>query len=826
MVRAGLLWSKRYLDRHPISVGFAAVVLLASLLTGTLWGQDASALGTGPLAVFSAERWWTPLTALIVPSSAIDAAVAILLALTALAYAETLLGRLRLLWVLAVTGLVGVSVAIGIHSALWTITDLRPVEADEVPVLDPVIAIAGAVMAATGIASALWRRRLRLVGFSVLGMFALYAGDADSWYRIASALVGLLVGFVLARTHPQHPWHRSSTRETRSLLAALVAVSGLGPLAAILAGGGRGPFSLVIDAFEQYDQDIIDRCAKVYQPVCDHQVALLVTRGVGPALLALAPLALLLVAALGLRQGRRAGWVLAVAVEGVLAGLALYVLISGRVSIDQWTDGTGLEYVLWGTASIIVPLAMVAALVAARRRFPIRATRRTTRVVAACIAGTFLLCVTVFLVAETLLRRSFDVDPTPIDLFVEALRRFIPPAFLEGIKQTPYPRHGLALFVYQWVGVVFWAVVAGGTVGLYRRPQHPADDDSTLYRDLLRRGGGTLGFLGTWEGNSYWYSADRQCAVAYRLVGDVALAIADPLTPVDRRADTVRAFVDHCIGRGWVPVFYSIHEEFLPVFDEMGWEYTSVGEETVMLLSDLTFEGKAWQKVRQPLTRAEREGVSAVWTRWVDLTPAMVRQIGEIDEQWVADKALPEMGFTLGSLREVKDPDVALLLAVDAQGRIQAVTSWMPSWRNGVRTGWTLDFMRRRADGPNGMMEFVIAKAALQAKSDGIEELSLSGAPLAIKPDAARPASAEPDEPTVMTTLLAWLAAVLEPAYGFASLFRFKSKFRPVYRTIYIAYGDPVELARIGVAVGRAYLPSASGRDVLAVVRGSRENEK
>lgn len=174
------------------------------------------------------------------------------------------------------------------------------------------------------------------------------------------------------------------------------------------------------------------------------------------------------------------------------------------------------------------------------------------------------------------------------------------------------------------------------------------------------------------------------------------------------------------------------------------------------------------------------------------------------------------MGFTLGGLDELDDPEVALLLAVDAEGRVQAVTSWMPSWQDGRTVGWTLDFMRRRDDAPNGVMEFLIARAALLMKDQGVEVLSLSGAPLATRP---RTEDEEPADPTALSAFLGWLAAALEPVYGFASLFRFKSKFLPQYRTMHMAYADPVELASIGAAVGRAYLPDASPREYVAVAR-------
>lgn len=805
---------RRYITEHVVAVSAAGLVLACAAFTGTLWGDDGSLWGVGPVAVFSQGRWWTPLTAIFVPDSAVDTILTILLALTGFAYAERLLGRLRLLGVTLVVALAGNLVATAVHALLWTVSDLRPVEAAETPVLDPATAMVGALMAASALASALWRRRIRVVGFAVLAMFALYAGDTDAWYRLVAAVLGLLVGLWLVRGTPRRSWHRSSTRETRSITALVVAVTGLGPLAAVLAGGGRGPLSFAVSFFTQYDENLVDLCATRYSPLCDHQLAVVVTRGVGPGLMALVPVALLLVAALGLRRGRRSALVLAVVVEALIGVLAIWSVIAGTVSVGPWGDPTWLEYGLWAVAAIGVSLAMACALVVLRRFFPVRADRRAVLWFTGTVSATLAACAATHLVAESIFRQTYVQRVSVTDLLVETLRRFVPPSFLRNLGQPPYPTHGAALLIYQWVGVLFWAVFIVAMLRMYRFPQHAVVADHERYRRLLRRGGGTLGFMGTWRGNDHWYTADGTGAVAFRRVGDVALAIADPLCVPGQRDQTVRAFVDHCADQGWSPAFYSIHDEYLPIFRDMGWAYTSVGEETVMVLAELTLTGKAWQKVRQPMTRAERDGFVALWTRWDDLTADQIAQIREIDEQWVADKALPELGFTLGSIEEAKDPDVALVLAVDPEERIQVVTSWMPSWRSGRRVGWTLDYMRRRVDGPNGLMEFVIVKTALRAKDDGLEVVSLSGAPLASKPGGA----AESDR-TLLASLLEQVAGALEPAYGFASLFRFKSKFRPEYRTLYLAYSDPVELPSIGMAVLRAYLSEPSARELVAVAR-------
>jgi lysylphosphatidylglycerol synthetase-like protein (DUF2156 family) len=182
---------------------------------------------------------------------------------------------------------------------------------------------------------------------------------------------------------------------------------------------------------------------------------------------------------------------------------------------------------------------------------------------------------------------------------------------------------------------------------------------------------------------------------------------------------------------------------------------------------------------------------------------------------------MPEMGFTLGSLDELNDPDVRLLLAIDGGHTIHAVTSWLPVYRNGIIDGWTLDFMRRRSDGFRAGMEFLIAIAALSLKDEGYAFISLSGAPL------ARPNHVSPSPPGTagqLTTggldrLLDWLGATLEPVYGFRSLLAFKAKFQPRYEPLYMLYPDAAALPAIGNAITRAYLPTLNLGETLALAR-------
>ncbi|MFG6492340.1 bifunctional lysylphosphatidylglycerol flippase/synthetase MprF [Microbacterium sp. P03] len=812
------------LRRRPVTIGFTILTVLATATAWAVAGGFPQALAAGPTTIYEQGRWWAPLTALLVSDSPIDLIASALLIVVFLGFAEKLLGPARTIWIGLSVGATAILVSSALQAALWQITDLRPVEGSEMPVLDPTIATVAVIMAATPFASALWRRRTRVTGFAALAMFALYAGDADSWYRLIAALVGLAVGVVLFRRtgeirSPLPVMHRSSTRETRSLVAAIVAVTGLGPVAALIAGGGRGPLSLAVASFGQFNDELVERCTERYLPLCDHQFALLVTRGAGPAVMALVPVALLVIAAWGLRRGRRSAFILAVATNVALILLAVGSLWAGTVVFDADSSGTWPEYALWVSSSLLLPLAVTIVLWSTSARFRARAPRQAVARFAATVGVAFAVCAGTFLVVESFSRRAFDTPPRVVDLLVETVRRFIPPVFLQSLGQPPYPRTGAALLTYQWVGVAFWAVVAIAMFRLYRATRLPeAVMDERLFRALLRRGyGGSLGFLGTWPGTLHWFSDDLQSAVAYRVHRGVAIAVGDPVCAPEQSAQTIRSFAEFCVHQGWTPVFYSIHDDFLPTFDEMGWSHMSVGEETLLDLRSLDTSAKKWSKVRYALNRAEREGVRAEWTTWHDLPVTISSQIVEISEQWVAEKSLPEMGFTLGSLDELRDDDVRLLVAIDPHDRVQAVTSWLPSWSAGAVDGWTLDFMRRRDDSPNGMMEFLLAKAAQLMQNDGVSMLSLSGAPLATKP--ATDAETTDASPTAVTVFLGWMARVLEPAYGFASLFRFKSKFSPSYRSLHLAYADPLTLPSVGSALAQAYLPTASSRQYVALAR-------
>jgi lysylphosphatidylglycerol synthetase-like protein (DUF2156 family) len=338
---------------------------------------------------------------------------------------------------------------------------------------------------------------------------------------------------------------------------------------------------------------------------------------------------------------------------------------------------------------------------------------------------------------------------------------------------------------------------------------------------IKEHGGGTLAWMGTWPGNDWFLlrtSGGPVGHVSFQRHRGVAVALADAVgADAASRDDVLDAFVAEQVRLGQQFAFFSVTHEVVDWANAHGYDHVQVATEAVIDLPDLEFKGKAWQDVRTALNRAGKEGITYIEGALADMPRSVIAQVRAISEVWVSDKALPEMGFTLGGVDEAMDPNTVVGLAVGADGTVHGVTSWLPvHGPGGVVRGRTLDVMRRLPDGFRPVTEFLIASACLSFKEQGCELVSLSGAPLARAGGSA--------EAGVLDALLDTLGETLEPLYGFRSLESFKAKFKPRDVPLYLVFPDEAALPRIGLALTEAFLPGTPLPKVaLAGVQGLRE---
>lgn len=817
VARAAGNWARR----APLSTGLMGATIIVHVVTGAfldrlpgtvagVWGyQSADLLST---------QWWNIFTTLFLSSSTAAALLGVAVLGAVLGLAESTLGTLRaagLFIAVQIAAVVLYSAALGLGSIAEV--DL-PAGMDQATLLGPFAASAGALMAASQGISLLWRRRVRVLVLAASLMLSVYVGHAQHIFILLGSVAGLGLGLLFLKPAGHGAAGRSTSREVRTILAMVVAVFAVGPLAAAVAHVAVGPLAVLRTWITNQDPTLSQwqGSCRVASAAChgmEHNLGFL---GSGGHLLALMPMVLLLVCAEGLRRGNRLALWAAVylhIVIGIVSAVYFQVFAGLGLPLRRGHRSLSISESVWELLPVVlVPVLIAVLLVVLRRYFrvdPDPALRRRSLVF---LPLTLLVLVGVYTVAW-LVEGNLG-NPLGLAALAASIPRIVLPyPFPFNYSASVYPHGFFSELLFGFGGPVLWvlSLVSILAVFLSRRLRSGADDAGRA-QALVRRGGDSLSWMTLWPNNQYWFNAAGTVGVAYQPHSGVAVTVGGPIGEPAEYAGAVDEFLDYCSDESLTACFYSVPDAAAQLLDQRGFRQIQVAAETLLDIKAMNFKGRDWQNVRTALNRAAKLGVTAQWCRYSDLTPGQRTQVHEISEDWVSGQALPELGFTLGGLEELKNDQVQLCLAVDTSGKIHAVTSWLPVFAQGEVVSWTLDFMRRNAGSFNGVMEYLIAQA-VQHFAATVEYISLSGTPL-----SGSSANADADDGN-LGRILALLARTLEPVYGFASLANFKQRFKPRHEPLYLMYQDPLSLPGIGRAVGEAYMPNMSVRSLARLLR-------
>ncbi|WP_225432874.1 MULTISPECIES: bifunctional lysylphosphatidylglycerol flippase/synthetase MprF [Bifidobacterium] len=845
IMQDALAWART----HPLTIVFTALVLLTNVVLA-VWcaltgGVFPPSFGRVSYSRLAAGMLYVVPSALVLVAHPLRLLIDVPALLAAGSVPESRFGAAKTIWIALLCSIGGIAAGMGVsvmvngHSPAWgSLVRFGYV-------LGPLTLAVGPLMAASTFSSLMWRRRIRVVTYAIVAAFVLYRGEPGDYCIAFAAVFGHLLGYLMAPAAVQEaiPGDDASRKEdspdassldaggarpritaleARKMVGVLSAVCALGPLVALASPMHRGPLSTLglLLGPNRLDYSRLHEClTDAGHADCFLQYRVQRVSMPGGVIVSVLPLLLMLVVAYGLYRGRRTAAALSVLLNSCTVVMALVYCF--MLPIAQSPDGLraliahGAVRAAFATA--MPPLACAILVCLFRRCFPLR-TRRGRLIESAGLAGvTSLVLCGAYLAVGITRPHEFTVAPTFAMLLADLPQRFLPIGFLNSIQPYFLPASTITSVVYQGIGPAFWSVLTMAALWCFTDAAMAGREERRHASELVEQGGESMSFMGTWGGNRYWFSSSGRSAIAYRVVHGIALTVTGPFGERGEWSRDLREFAMFCAEHSWTPVFYSVHEGQRDELAAMGFSSLDIGTEMVVHPAEWQTRGRKWQDVRTAINKAKRVGITDVMCTFDDSPLNVQTQIVDISEQWAEEKSLPEMRFTLGGVDELMDPRVRLLYAVDTDGVVQAVTSWLPTWRDGEVVGWTLDFMRHRDDSPNGVMEFLIARMAERLRDEGAEFMSLSAAPLA--GISVMTMDGEPSGVAFLQHVLMAVADIIEPVYGFHSLFRFKRKFQPHEESVYVAYPDSAKLPQIALAVVQSYLPDMKPADAARFVR-------
>jgi lysyl-tRNA synthetase class 2 len=340
------------------------------------------------------------------------------------------------------------------------------------------------------------------------------------------------------------------------------------------------------------------------------------------------------------------------------------------------------------------------------------------------------------------------------------------------------------------------AIAIGGIaflLFLLLRPYREKGAQAPELRQRARRvvedyGSDSLAYFNMRHDKSVFFHGD-ECFLAYKVVGDVAVISGDPVGPSEQIPDTIRAFNDYCLARGWRLTILGASGTMMPYYEEVELRGFSLGEEAIVKVENFTLDGRQARKLRQSVNKIARDGYTMEFMYTASIPGHMKHELARISVDWRGGKQETGFSMGLGRLMSSEDPDCLLAVAYDADARPAGFLHFVPMYPH---VGYSLDVHRSKIDSPGALSEFMIARTAEFLRSEGYRQMSLHF--------LAFCEHYREDRETPGSPLWRTLAKFLDRFLPIMSVYRFDRKFSPTWKKRYLLHVGITDLLLVGIA--------------------------
>ena len=266
------------------------------------------------------------------------------------------------------------------------------------------------------------------------------------------------------------------------------------------------------------------------------------------------------------------------------------------------------------------------------------------------------------------------------------------------------------------------------------------------------------------------------------------LVSGEPVGPTDAIPELLERLGVFAERRGLRIAAIGVSEPLKASFKQLGLRALYVGDEAIVDTATFSLEGRSIRKVRQSVSRLEKAGYACELTTVAALDQDAVVELDRVSAAWRGEHAERGFSMALDSLRIDDHADTLLLIARDEQKRVRGFLHFVPSYG---RAAVSLSLMRRDQQTPNGLTEYMVAKAIVALRGQHIDEVSLNFAAFA---------RILYDPHSVAQRLLKHGLAWADAFFQIERLYRFNAKFFPRWEPRYLMYEGALSLPRIALA--------------------------
>ncbi|MGB8253233.1 MAG: flippase-like domain-containing protein [Anaerolineaceae bacterium] len=288
-----------------------------------------------------------------------------------------------------------------------------------------------------------------------------------------------------------------------------------------------------------------------------------------------------------------------------------------------------------------------------------------------------------------------------------------------------------------------------------------------------------------------YYFSESGSVITYRVQGRVAIALGDPIGPIQDSPVSIREFIIFCRKNDWIPAFYQIPEGTRKFYDDVGLKQIRIGQEGIIDLKAFSIEDPKYRQVCKTLQKMERKGYSAEY-----LTPPhpreVMRELWHINDAWLTMTRGTEMRFSLGWFYDNYIKTNPVLTIKDQNGYAVAFANVLarPQTKSVI-----LDLLRYRPEDDPRILDYLLISMVLWAKKNKQKTFNVGL--------SATVGDGQKQDGTLAERGLYYIYEHIDTSYEFKGLHKIKEKFNPRWEPRYMAFPDYGSLPAVAMALIR-----------------------
>jgi phosphatidylglycerol lysyltransferase len=310
---------------------------------------------------------------------------------------------------------------------------------------------------------------------------------------------------------------------------------------------------------------------------------------------------------------------------------------------------------------------------------------------------------------------------------------------------------------------------------------------------IQKHGNSSLDYFKTYRDKLIFQDKKVEGMIAYRIAGNFAVGLEGPVSAAEDRIKLLKSFDTYCYESGMKSIFYRVSEENLNDYITLGKQKLFLGQEGIVDLRTFSLEGGSRKSIRNALKKVSDQGyITQIYE--APVSDGILQKLKSVSDEWLRDTERVEIVFSQGIFIWEELKQQTIIAVENSEEKIVAFLNVIPSYVEGEST---YDLIRKTADAPNGVIDFIMVALFNYAKTKCFKSLNLGFAPL-----------------SGLTTPLNFPERSMKFAYEKISSFSHykglrssKEKFTPTWHNKYLIYGHDYDLLQVPTVLSRVIKP-------------------